>query len=239
MTDMRELLEETVRRAALFLESLPDRPVAAPCGAGELASALGGALPVRGLPAAEILSRLDEIGGQGTIASAGPRYFGFVTGGVLPASLAANWLAAAWDQNAFSEVSSPVGAAIERVALRWLLEALALPAEAGVAFVTGATMANFTALAAARRAVLLAHGHDADRQGLQGAPEIAVLVGEEAHATLFKALGMLGLGRDRVVRAPTDGQGRIRVDALPDLKGPAIVCTQAGNVNTGARTCWC
>ena len=234
MNGMRELLDETVRRAARFLDSLPERPVAASRGAGDLAAALGGALPKEGLPASAVLSRLDETGGQGTVASAGPRYFGFVTGGVLPASLAANWLAAAWDQNAFSEVSSPVGAAVERVAARWVLEALDLPADAGTAFVTGATMANFAALAADRRAVLLAHGHDVDRHGLHGAPEVAVVVGEQAHATLFKALGMLGLGRDRVVRVPVDGEGRMRVEALPDLHGPAIVCAQAGNVNTGA-----
>ena len=234
MNDTRELLNETAQRAARYLESLPGRRVAAAREAGELVPALGGALPQKGLPASEILARLDEIGGQGVVASAGPRYFGFVTGGALPASLAASWLAAAWDQNAFSEVSSPVGAALERVAMRWVLEALRLPADAGIAFVTGATMANFAAIAAARRAVLLAHGHDADRHGLHAAPEITVVVGEQAHATLFKALGMLGLGRDRVVRVPADGQGRMRADALPDLNGPAIVCTQAGNVNTGA-----
>ena len=233
MNDTRELLNETAQRAARYLESLPGRRVAAAREAGELVPALGGALPQKGLPASEILARLDEIGGQGVVASAGPRYFGFVTGGALPASLAASWLAAAWDQNAFSEVSSPVGAALERVAMRWVLEALRLPADAGIAFVTGATMANFAAIAAARRAVLLAHGYDADRHGLHAAPEITVVVGEQAHATLFKALGMLGLGRDRVVRVPADDQGRMRADALPRLNGPAIVCTQAGNVNSG------
>ena len=232
--DVRALLSETAERAVRFLESLPERPVAAPRDAGEIARALGGALPRSGLPALEIAARLDEIGGQGVVASAGPRYFGFVTGGALPATVAASWLAAAWDQNAFSEVSSPLGAAVERIAMRWVLEVLDLPAEAGAAFVTGATMANFTALAAARRAVLLAHGHDADRHGLHGAPEVTVVAGEQAHATLFKALGLLGFGRDRVVRAPADGQGRMCAGALPDLHGPAIVCTQAGNVNTGA-----
>ena len=234
MSEVRELLTETARRAGRFLESLPGRRVAASRDAGELVPALGGALPRNGMPASEILARLDEIGGQGVVASAGPRYFGFVTGGVLPASLAASWLAAAWDQNAFSEVNSPTGAAVERVAMRWVLEILGLPAGAGAAFVTGATMANFTALAAARRAVLLAHGHDVDRDGLGTAPRITVVVGEQAHATLFKALGMLGLGRERVVRVPADEQGRMRVDALPILDGPAIVCTQAGNVNSGA-----
>ncbi|MDE2905761.1 MAG: pyridoxal-dependent decarboxylase, partial [Acidobacteriota bacterium] len=191
MNDMRELLDETVERAARFLDSLPERRVAAARTAEELVPALGGGLPRKGLPASDIVARLDEIGVQGVVASAGPRYFGFVTGGALPASLAASWLAAAWDQNAFSEVSSPVGAAVERVAMRWVLEALDLPGDAGAAFVTGATMANFAALAAARRAVLLAHGHDVDRHGLHGAPAITVVVGEQAHATLFKALGML------------------------------------------------
>ena len=234
MKDVRELLTETCLRAVRFLESLPDRRVGASRDSGELVQAMGGTVPRSGLPATEILAWLDEVGAQGAVASAGPRYFGFVTGGALPASLAASWLAAAWDQNAFSEVSSPVGAAIEQVAMRWVLEVLDLPADAGAAFVTGATMANFTALAAARRAVLLAHGHDVDRLGLYTAPEVTVMVGEQAHATLFKALGMLGFGRDRVVRAPADDQGRMRAVALPDLNGPAIVCTQAGNVNTGA-----
>ena len=234
MNETRDLLNETARRAARFVESLPERRVAASREAGELVSALGGALPRSGMPASEILARLDEIGDQGVVANAGPRYFGFVTGGALPASVAASWLASAWDQNAFSEVSSPIGAAIERVAMRWVLEVLGLPTEAGAAFVTGATMANFSALAAARRAVLLAHGHDVDRHGLHGGPEVTVVVGEQAHATLFKALGMLGLGRERVVRVPADEQGRMRVDALPILNGPAIVCTQAGNVNSGA-----
>lgn len=231
---VRELLDKAHERAARFLESLPERRVAAARNADDLARALGGALPHVGRPFSEILAQLDELGSQGTVASPGPRYFGFVTGGALPASIAANWLAAAWDQNAFSETSSPIGAAVESVALRWVLEILGLPASAGASFVTGATMANFTALAAARRSVLLAHGYDVDRQGLQGAPEVTVLAGEQAHATLFKALGLLGLGRAQVIRVPADVQGRMRADALPGLTGPAIVCTQVGNVNTGA-----
>lgn len=231
---MRELLCETCERAVRFLESLPTRRVAAFRDAGELAQALDGELPPSGLPASEVIARLDEIGSQGTVASAGPRYFGFVVGGALPAPLAANWLAAAWDQNAFSEVSSPIGAALERVAMRWTLQILDLPADAGVALVTGATMANFTALGAARRNVLLAHGHDVDRHGVQAAREITVVVGEQAHVSIFKSLGMLGLGRDRVIRVPADDQGRMRATALPVLNGPAIVCAQAGNVNTGA-----
>ena len=234
VNEVRELLHETFERCMRFFESLSERRVHATREASELVPILGGGLPRIGLPASEIVARLDEIGGQGVVGSTGPRYFGFVTGGALPVTVAASWLAAAWDQNSFSEVSSPVGAALERVAMRWVFEVLDLPADAGMAFVTGATMANFAALAAARRAVLRVHGHDPDRHGLHGAPDITVVVGEEAHATLFKALGMLGLGRDRVVRVPSDEQGRLRADALPVLKGPAIVCTQAGNVNSGA-----
>ena len=231
---IRELLGEVLDRAASFLESLPERRVTAARGADDLAQALGEALPRPGKPASEVLAQLDEIGSQGTVASAGPRYFGFVTGGAVPAALAANWIAAAWDQNAFSEVSSPISAAVESVASRWVLELLGLPESSGAAFVTGATMANFAALAAARRSVLLAHGYDVDRTGLHGAPEITLVAGEQAHATLFKAFGMLGLGRERVIRVPADEQGRMHADALPKIAGPAIVCTQVGNVNTGA-----
>ena len=231
---IRELLGDVRERAAQFVESLPGRRVAAARGIDDLVRTLGGPLPRLGRPASAVVAQLDEIGSPGTVASAGPRYFGFVTGGSLPASLAANWLATAWDQNAFSQTASPIGAAIETVALRWVLELLGLPATAGAAFVTGATMANFTALAAARRSVLLAHDYDVDRKGLEGAPEITLVAGEQAHASLFKAFGMLGLGRERVIRVSADGQGRIRTDALPELTGPAIVCTQVGNVNTGA-----
>ena len=231
---MRRLLGEVQERSARFLESLPKRNVTASCGADDLAQALGGALPRLGRPALEILAQLDEAGSQGTVASAGPRYFGFVTGGALPASLAANWLAAVWDQNAFSEVSSPIGAAAESVASQWVLELLDLPATSGTAFVTGATMANLAALAAARRSVLLAHDYDVDCRGLHGAPEITLVAGEQAHATLFKAFGMLGLGREQVIQVPVDGQGRMCVGALPNIAGPAIICTQVGNVNTGA-----
>jgi glutamate/tyrosine decarboxylase-like PLP-dependent enzyme len=177
---------------------------------------------------------LDEMGSPATVATAGGRYFGFVNGSSLPVTLAANWLAGAWDQNAAFVAMSPLAAALEEISLRWLLELLGLPAECGGAFVTGATMANFTALAAARHALLEQVGWDVEAQGLFGAPPITVIVGQEAHASLLKALGLLGLGRQRVVTVPVDGQGRMRVDAFPRLSGPSIVCIQAGNVNTGA-----
>jgi glutamate/tyrosine decarboxylase-like PLP-dependent enzyme len=165
---------------------------------------------------------------------AGRRYFGFVIGGSLPAALAANWLAGAWDQCPGLFAASPIGAAIEEVALGWLLDVLNLPAGTAGGFVTGATVANFTALAAARQAVLERAGWDVEADGLFGAPAITVIVGEEAHSSLIKALGMLGLGRSRVVRVPADGQGRMRAGEMPQIEGPAIVCMQSGNVNTGA-----
>jgi glutamate/tyrosine decarboxylase-like PLP-dependent enzyme len=165
---------------------------------------------------------------------AGPRFFGFVIGGSLPITLAANWLAGAWDQNSALYKPTPSTAFLEQIALGWLLELLHLPAECAGAFVTGATMANCTALAAARHAVLARTGWDVEADGLFGAPPITVVVSEEAHPTLFKALGLLGLGRSRVVRVPVDHQGCMRAAALPDMRGPTIVCVQAGNVNTGA-----
>ncbi len=222
-------------RGARYLDGLDARPVYPDAAAIARLTALGGPLPDRPSDPAETLALLDALGSPATVATAGPRYFGFVTGGALPAALAANWLAGAWDQNAFSSVASPAAVAIENIALGWLLDALGLPAECGAAFVTGATMANVAGLAAARHAVLARVGWDVEAQGLFGAPPITVVVGEEAHATVFKALGLLGLGRERVLRVPADDQGRMRADAFPSLAaGPAIVCLQAGNVNSGA-----
>jgi glutamate/tyrosine decarboxylase-like PLP-dependent enzyme len=168
------------------------------------------------------------------MAMAGPRFFGFVIGGSLPVALAADWLSAAWDQNTGYYNITPATARLEQTALRWLLELLDLPRGAGGAFVTGANVANFVALAAGRHAVLERVGWKVEADGLFGAPPITVVVGEEAHPTLIKALGMLGLGRNRVVRVPIDAQGRMRVEALPKVSGPTIICTQVGNVNTGA-----
>jgi glutamate/tyrosine decarboxylase-like PLP-dependent enzyme len=182
----------------------------------------------------QVLRLLDELGSPATVATAGPRFFGFVVGGSLPVALAANWLAGAWDQNSAFHRLAPSTAMVEEVALRWLLDLLGLPPTCAGAFVTGATMANFTALAAARHAVLARAGWDVEADGLFGAPPITVVVGEEVHPTLIKSLGLLGLGRRRLVRVPVDGQGRLRAEALPPLDGPVIICLQAGNVNTGA-----
>jgi glutamate/tyrosine decarboxylase-like PLP-dependent enzyme len=183
---------------------------------------------------AEALRLLDELGSPATMAMAGPRFFGFVIGGALPATVASNWLTTAWDQNTGLWGPTPSTSTIEVVALAWLLDVLGLPSESGGAFVTGAAMANFTALAAARHAQLAGAGWDVEALGLQGAPPLTVVVSAEAHPTLTKALGLLGLGRERAHVVPVDAQGRMHADALPPITAPAIVCMQAGNVNTGA-----
>jgi len=231
---MESLLHDTAARATRYLAGLAKRRVGPmPEAVGRL-SDLAGPLPDGPTPPADVLALLDDIGSPATVASAGGRYFGFVTGGTLPAALAANWLAGAWDQNCAFAVMSPVVAAVEEIALDWLRDALHLPAGCGGGFVTGATVANFTALAAARHAVLERVGWDVEADGLFGAPPITVVVGAEVHASLVKALGLVGFGRNRVVTVPVDNQGRMRADALPPLCGPTIVCIQAGNVNTGA-----
>ncbi|SRR5579883_492375 len=230
----RDLLALAAERAIRYREGLDERRVAPSPEEIERLAALAGPLPDGPADPAAVLTLLDEMGSPATVATAGGRYFGFVNGSSLPVTLAANWLAGAWDQNAAFVVMSPLAAALEEISLRWLLELLGLPAGCGGAFVTGATMANFTALAAARHALLEQVGWDVEAQGLFGAPPITVIVGQEAHASLLKALGLLGLGRQRVVTVPVDGQGRMRVDAFPRLSGPSIVCIQAGNVNTGA-----
>jgi glutamate/tyrosine decarboxylase-like PLP-dependent enzyme len=191
-------------------------------------------LPAGSCAPAETLRLLDELGSPATTAMAGPRFFGFVIGGTLPVTLAANWLAGAWDQNTGLYRPTPGTAFLEQVSLRWLLELLGLPAACGGAFVTGATVANLCGLAAARHAVLKRAGWNVEASGLFGAPAITVVLGAEAHPSVAKSLGLLGLGRSRVTKVPVDAQGRMRLDALPELHGPTIVCVQAGNVNTGS-----
>jgi glutamate/tyrosine decarboxylase-like PLP-dependent enzyme len=234
MTDVNGVLRDAAERSLRYLEEIGERRVAPLPAQLDQLRRLGGPLPEGPADPAEVLALLDDAGSPATVASAGARYFGFVIGGSLPVTLAANWLAGAWDQNAGLVAASPVGAALEEIAAGWLVDVLGLPAGTGGAFVTGATMANFTALAAARHAVLAAAGWDAEASGLFGAPPITVIVGDEVHISLLRALTLLGLGRDRVVRVPADGQGRMRADELPALHGPTIVCAQAGNVNSGA-----
>jgi len=231
---VKTLLDDAAHRALRYLEGLAARPVRPDPAAVAALPQLDVALPAAGRAPEDVLALLDERVGPTTMAMAGPRFFGFVIGGSLPAALAASWLAAAWDQNAGLYVSSPGVAELERIALGWLVDLLGLPRGTAGGFVTGATMANFTALAAARHAVLARAGWAVEADGLFGAPPITVIVGEEVHPTLLKSLGLLGLGRSRLVRVPVDGQGRMRAGALPRIAGPTILCLQAGNVNTGA-----
>lgn len=231
---MSDVLSEAAKRAERYTSTIADRRVAPlPDDVAQLRE-LGGPLPLNPSDPLAVLALLDEFGSPATVATTGPRYFGFVTGGVLPAAMAANWLAGAWDQNAGLQVMSPVSAAIEEIALGWLLDIFGLPATCGAGFVTGATMANFTALAAARNALLKRAGWDVEEDGLFGAPPLKVVVGAEVHVTVLKALGLLGLGRARISSVEADDQGRMRADALPAMDQRTIVCIQAGNVNTGA-----
>jgi glutamate/tyrosine decarboxylase-like PLP-dependent enzyme len=234
----RELLRRTAELAADFLDGLGDRPVGRPIAADELRARLGGPLEARGRDPRDVVEALAAAVEPGIVASAGPRYFGFVVGGSLPAAVAADWLTATWDQNGGLYVLSPAASVVEETAAGWLVDLLGLPDGTSVGFTTGATMANFVALAAARHALLARVGRDVERDGMFGGPEIPVVVGAEAHVTIHVSLQMLGLGRERVTRVEADEQGRMRADRLRDalaaLETPAIVCAQAGNVNTGA-----
>jgi glutamate/tyrosine decarboxylase-like PLP-dependent enzyme len=230
----KELLNNAAQRAARYLESIGDRAMLPTRDDIARLDMLGGKLPNDGQDPNALIALLDEAGSPATVASTGGRYFGFVTGGALPATVAANWLATAWDQNSGLFAQSPVASRIEEIAASWLLEIFGFPASSGVGFVTGATMANFTALAAARHTLLARAGWNAEERGLFGAPEIMVIVGAEVHVSLLKALALLGFGRTRVVTVAADDQGRMKAEALPQLNERTLICIQAGNVNTGA-----
>ncbi|MGH9562581.1 MAG: pyridoxal phosphate-dependent decarboxylase family protein, partial [Terracidiphilus sp.] len=228
------MLQLAAESATEYLRCLDARPVAPKPEAVAALRTLCGPLPETGTGADEVVRLLHEIGGPATVATAGGRFFGFVIGGCLPAAAAASWLVSTWDQNGGLWVASPVGGDLEDTAVDWVRELLGLPEGTAGGVVTGATMANFTALAAARHHLLERAGWDVESDGLFGAPELQVVIGEEAHPSLLKALAMLWLGKKRVVRVPVDRQGRMRADALPHLDERTIVCLQAGNVNTGA-----
>jgi glutamate/tyrosine decarboxylase-like PLP-dependent enzyme len=233
-TPLQQLLSETLERSNAYLDSLATRPVAPSADAVSALRTLDVPLQEQPMDPAQVIRELDEVVTPATMAMAGPRFFGFVIGGTLPAALAAHWLSTAWDQNTGLYNSTPGTSHLEQVSLRWLLDLLQLPAECAGAFVTGTTVAHITALAAARHTVLAKAGWDVEANGLFGAPEVTVITGSEAHPTLYKALGVIGFGRKRVVKVPVDDQGRMRPDGLPRISGPTIVCVQAGNVNTGA-----
>ena len=231
---MNKLLENAAQRAILYLENLETRAVAPSPESITKLAILDQPMPTRPSTPESVLQQLDELGSPATMTMAGPRFFGFVIGGSLPVTLAANWLAGAWDQNTGFYNATPATAYLEQIALGWIIDLFGLSAACGGAFVSGATMANFSGLAAGRHAVLENFGWDVEADGLFGAPPITVIIGAEAHPSLIKSLGMLGLGRNRTIKVPSDSQGRFRADALPAFSGPTIVCVQAGNVNTGA-----
>ncbi len=236
--DFEPLLSRAHTHASTFLDGLPQRFVGARAGREEMMTALDAPLSQHGEDPAAVLDLLARNAGRGTSGCAAPRYFGFVIGGSLPVALAADWLVSPWDQNAGIHVISPITAAMEEIAARWLLELFDLPRGSSVGFVTGCQMAHFTCLAAARHGVLRKAGWDVETEGLNGAPRIHVVVSQEAHVTVDVALRYLGLGTRALVPVESDVQGRMRADhlreILPTLQGPVIVCAQAGNVNTGA-----
>ena len=231
---MKTLLQDAAARAIRFLEGLPGRNVSPDSNALAALKLFDEALPEDGESDAATLALLDDVGSPAAIGMAGPRFFGFVIGGALPASVATNWLTTAWDQNACMHEVTPAASRLEGIALQWLVDVLGLPTGTGAGFVTGTTVANFSALAAARHKVLTDAGWDVEADGLIGAPEVTIIVGGEAHPTLTKSLGLLGFGRNRVTRVAVDDQGRMITSQLPGISGPTIICTQAGNVNTGA-----
>ena len=229
-----DVLRAAVTAALDYAASVDDRRVAPDAAALAALAAFDEPWPEIGASEVETLERLDSIGSPATVATTGRRYFGFVNGATHPVALGSAWLASSWDQNAALPVMSPVAAKLHDVVRGWLVEALRLPTDTGVAFVSGATVANASCLAAARDALLGQAGWDVQSDGLFGAPQLPVVIGERAHSTLSKSLGLVGLGRDRVTVVPADDQGRMRADQLPDLEGPVLVCAQAGEVNTGA-----
>ncbi len=230
--------EVALARAKQFRQSLTDRAPRPSIAAAALEARFGGPLPEQGAPADVIIEALAQAAEPGLVASPGRRFFGWVIGAGHEAAVAADWLTSAWGQNAGLYAASPSAAMAEKVSSRWLLDMLGLPEECSVGFVTGATMANFTCLAAARNAVLARVGWDVEAFGMYGAPRARILVGADAHASVFAALRFLGFGADTVERIATDAQGRMLADALGRAldadSGPAIVIAQAGQINTGA-----
>lgn len=236
MTEL-DALRTAADLALDYVASIDDRDAAPSADAVSALDRLAGPLPDGPSDVRATLELLATVGGPATMGTTGPNYFGFVNGATLPAALGAAFLTSAWDQNAALPVMSPVAAAVHDVTRRWLTDLLGLAPDTDVAYVTGATVANATCLAAARDALLAGAGWDVQADGLFGAPPVQVVIGERAHSTLRKSLGLVGLGRDRVVVVPADEQGRMRADALPDLDpsaGPVLCCAQAGEVNTGA-----
>ncbi|MBL1430924.1 MAG: aspartate aminotransferase family protein [Robiginitomaculum sp.] len=229
-----ELLAQSCDLSGRYIQSLEKRNVFPSNEALQKLADLDEPAPISGECASQTLALLDRIGSPATVASTGGRYFGFVTGGVLPVALAANWIASTWDQNAALNVMSPISSKLEKVAANWLKSMLNLPTQSQVSFVTGATMASFTAIGAARTNILSRQGWDLAERGLFGAPKIRIIVSAETHVTIFKALAMLGFGKQQIETVAVDRQGRMRIEQLPQLDENCLVICQAGNVNSGS-----
>jgi glutamate/tyrosine decarboxylase-like PLP-dependent enzyme len=227
-------LQSAVERSYEYLRAVENRNVAPTAAALQALENFHEPFPDNASDPADVLTMLDKFGSPATVATTGGRYFGFVIGGTLPASLAASWIANTWDQNAALRVMSPVAAELEEVVIQWVCQALGLPEDCSGGLVTCATMANFTALASARFALLARAGWNVAQDGMFGAPPIQVIVGHEVHASILKALSLAGFGTRRVTIVEADQQGRMRADRLPPMNKNTIVCIQAGNVNTGA-----
>ena len=231
---MSKLWRETAERAIQYNQQIRDRRVYPDASAIDQLAQFDEPFPTDSTPDTEVIAMLDDLGSPATVAVTGGRYFGFVQGGSLPVTVASNWLTTTWDQNTALTVMSPIATKLDEIAVRWVIEALGLPEECNGGIVTGATMANFTALATARHHLLARAGWDVEADGLFGAPEIKVIVGAEVHSSMQQALMMVGFGKNRLITIPTDEQGRMLASELPELDEMTLVCVQAGNVNTGA-----
>lgn len=232
--ELPSLLAHAHLLAAEYIDEVRERPVFPTPAALERLAAFDEPLPVESSAPRDVLSALHEIGSPATVAQTGGRYFGFVNGGALPIGLAAKWLADVWDQNAAHYVMSPIASMLEEVCERWIVELLGLPRETAAGFVSGTSLANFSGLCAGRNQLLRQKGWDVAKQGLRGAPPLRILAGADAHASVFKAVSLLGMGTDSVELVPMDDQGRMIPERMPDLHEGALVVTQAGNVNSGA-----
>ena len=229
-----QLYEQAKNYALDYMQTVLDRPVFPEAAAIKNLAVFREKLPDQPADPYLVLEKLHQFGSPATVAQTGGRYFGFVNGGIVPTALAAKWLVDVWDQNAALYVISPIVSVLEEVCEEWLVDLLGLPQNTAAGFVSGTSTASLCGLVAGRDYLLRKNGWDVSSRGLFGAPEIRVVLGAGAHSTVYKALSILGLGKDRLIQVPTDEQGRMRADLLPELDSNTLLILQAGNVNSGA-----
>jgi len=234
MSNKSDVYRTAYQASRDYISNLRGQPVMPTTEALEALKTLREPMPIEGNDPSSVIERLHEIGSPNTVVTTGGRFYGFVVGGALPVSIAANWLASTWDQNAGTWVLSPIAGQLEEIAGQWLLDLLDLPRDAVFGLVTGATMATFSSIAAARSAILRRNGYDVKSKGLMGAPPIRIIMSEEVHPTNKAALGYAGFGLDQIEYVPVDDQGRIKVESMPELDQLSIVMLQAGNINSGS-----